>query len=79
MPVARPPEGGTTTDTRALTLGLTERFGVKALAPRGTSTQPPSLQTATRPPITPTRRPSSTAAVYSVPRMPMVPEGVSSR
>lgn len=62
----------------ALTLGFTDRFGVKAEEPLGTSTQPPSLHTATRPPMTPTRRPSATSAVYSVPRMPMVPEGVSS-
>ncbi|WP_310389399.1 hypothetical protein [Roseateles sp.] len=52
--------------------------GVKAEEPLGTSTQPPSLQTATRPPMTPTFRPPSIAAVYSVPRMPIVPEGVSS-
>jgi len=66
------------TDTRTLTFGLTARFGAYALEPFGTSTQPPSLHTATRPAVTPTRKPSSTATVYSVPRMPMVPEGVSS-
>jgi len=61
-----------------VTLGFTDLFGVKADKPLATSTQPPSLQTATRPAMTPTRRPLSISAVYSVPRMPMVPDGVLS-
>ncbi|MDB5847596.1 MAG: hypothetical protein JWP29_1348 [Rhodoferax sp.] len=70
---------GTTVVTSRDSAGRSARVAAKADMPRATSVQPVSLHTATRPPITPTVSPSRSTAVYSVPRMPIIPAGVSRR
>ncbi|KQP38012.1 hypothetical protein ASF44_12405 [Pseudorhodoferax sp. Leaf274] len=70
---------GTTVETSLEMTGCALRLAANADMPRATSLQPVSLHSAIRPPMTLTVRPSRSTAVYSVPRMPISPAGVSSR
>ena len=70
---------GTTVETSFVMTGCALRLAANADMPRATSLHPVSLHNATRPPMTLTVRPSRSTAVYSVPRMPIRPTGVSRR